>query len=98
VKPPPRARKLQPWQAYYALTYESQGKPHINAVWSEYKTAWTTEHPNEKPEKSRFQIMIEFMKQKFKEETEEMIKRCNEYQKPDDPVKSESAINASFQE
>jgi len=98
VKPPPRARKLQPWQAYYALNYESQWKPHINAVWSEYKTAWTTEHPNEKPEKSRFQIMIEFMKQKFKEETEEMIKRCNEYQKPDDPVKSESAINASFQE
>jgi len=65
VKPPTLPRKLQPWQAYHVLTYHSQWKLHVDA-------AWALEHPDEKPEKGRFQIMVEFMKAKFGEETDEM--------------------------
>jgi hypothetical protein len=103
VIPAPRPKKLQAWQAYHALTYQSQWKPHIDTAWSEYQEAWTAEHPTEKPEKNRFQIMIEFIKQKYNEESEEMKKKCEEYrdERPEDrdstPVKLESDINADFQ-
>ena len=104
VKPPPRPRILQAWQAYHALTYQSRWKPQVDTAWSEYKEAWTIEHPNEKPEKGRFQIMVEFIKQKFNEETEEMKRECEEYRKPEKreelspaPVKAESAVNEDFQ-
>jgi O6-methylguanine-DNA--protein-cysteine methyltransferase len=105
MKPPPRPRILQPWQAYHALTYQSQWKPQVDTAWSEYKETWMAEHgSDEKPEKGRFQIMVEFMKQKFSEETEEMKKQCDEYRKPEKceelsptPVKSESALNTDFQ-
>ena len=77
----------------------------MNAAWSEYKTKWTAEHPNEKLPKSRFQIMIEFMKKKFEAETEELKKQCEDYQEArqhdagsPDPAKSDSAKNAEFQE
>jgi hypothetical protein len=96
-----RPKKLQPWQAYHALTYRSLWKTHIDTAWSEYQRAWSDEHPSEKPEKSRFQIMVEFMKQKYSEETEEMKKKCEEYERPEErdqtPVKSESDLNADFQ-
>jgi hypothetical protein len=102
---PPPPRKLQPWQAYQALTYESRWKPHVDQAWTDYKKAWEDEHPERKPEKSRFQIMIEFMKGKFEEDEDEEIKmKCNDYQKPEggdaisqEPVGSASAVNQEFQ-
>ena len=98
---PPRPKKLQPWQAYHALTYQDQWKTHIDTAWSEYPKAWKAEHTTEKPEKTRFQIMVEFMKQKYNEETEEMKKKCEEYERPEDhdptPIKSEPDINSDFQ-
>jgi hypothetical protein len=101
VNPAPRPKKLQAWQAYHALTYRSQWKPHVDTAWSEYQKAWKAEHSTEKPEKNRFQIMVEFMKEKYNEETEEMKKKCEEYERPEDrnptPVKSESDINTDFQ-
>jgi len=33
VKGKPQPKKLQPWQAYHVLTYESHWKPHVDAAW-----------------------------------------------------------------
>ena len=98
-------RKLQPWQAYHALTYESRWKSSVNTAWIEYKEAWAAEHPNDKkPPKNRFQIMVDFMKEKFTKETDEMKVRCEEYRTTrqlematPDPEKPDSSRNAEFQ-
>ena len=104
IKPPPQPRKLQAWQAYYALTYQNRWKPHINRAWAEYVRNWTAENGNTKPPITRFQIMMEFMKKKFNEETEDMKNRCELYRKPDmrdkispPPAKSTSDINTEYQ-
>ena len=93
---------LQAWQAYHALTYESKWKPHVNKEWKRYKEEWESEHPNEKPPKTRFEIMNAFMKEKFESETEGMKISCEEYRrglKEETPVpgNSESTINQEFQ-
>ena len=98
-------RKLQPWQAYHALTYESRWKSSVNTAWAEYKDAWVAEHPgDEKPPKTRFQIMVDFIKEKFTAETQEMKDRCEEYRNTQqlekaspDPATPESTRNADFQ-
>lgn len=104
VKSPPQPRKLQAWQAYHALTYESKWKPHVNEAWTTYKEKWQSENPNKKPEKTRLEIMVEFMRAKFNEEDEEMKKRCEEYRDPEvwavlnpEKVKPQAAINEAFQ-
>ena len=104
VKSPPQPRKLQAWQAYHAMTYESKWKPHVNEAWTTYKKEWRSKHPNEKPEKSRLEIMVEFMKAKFNEEDEDVKKCCEEYRKPEiravlnpEKVKPQAAINQAFQ-
>jgi hypothetical protein len=93
-------RKLQPWQAYHLLTYESRWKPHVDQAWTDYKKAWEYEHPSEMPEKKRFQIMVEFMKAKFEDEDEEVKKKCNDYQRGEtispEPVLS-STVNNDYQ-
>ncbi|KIJ91185.1 hypothetical protein K443DRAFT_135548 [Laccaria amethystina LaAM-08-1] len=101
----PQPRILQPWQAYQALTYESRWKPEVDAAWSTYKNVWLTEHPEEKPPKNRFQIMIEFIKEKFEKETDEVKSQCEEYRKTrqveaatPDPDKPDSVKNTKFQE
>lgn len=106
VKLKAQPRKLQPWQAYHALTYESQWKTEVNAAWMAYKNTWMAEHPaEEKPPKNRFQIMIEFMKEKFEMETDEMKNRCKEFRMKrqleatsPDPEKPEAVRNTKFQE
>jgi hypothetical protein len=97
VKPKGQPKKLQLWQAYQALTYESKWKPDVDMAWSEYKNAWTSKHPDEKPPKNRFQIMIEFMKQKFEMESEDMKIRCEEYREHQLEDNSDSTKNAEFQ-
>lgn len=98
VKPPPQPRKLQLWQAYHALTYHSQWKPHVDAAWTEYLKAWALEHPDEKPEKTRFQVMVEFMKAKFDEEADEMKARCEEYRKSEKREElAQSTVNTKYQ-
>ena len=105
IKQKTQPRILQPWQAYQALTYESKWKAEVNAAWLAYKNAWLTEHPKEKPPKNRFQIMIEFIKEKFEQETDEVKEECKEYRKRHwaeaampDPEKPDSLQNAKFQE
>ena len=71
-----KPKMLQAWQAYHALTYESQWKPQVDKEWAKYKLEWESQHPSEKPLKNWFTIMVEFMKDKFQNETEEMKLRC----------------------
>ena len=85
----PKAKTLQGWQAYHALTYESQWKPEIDKIWAEYKTEWESEHPDQKPEKTRFEIMNDFMKEKFAQATPEILKEVEDYRKK---LKEESPV------
>lgn len=100
-----KPQMLQTWQAYHAITYETQWKPHIDKEWERYKKEWESQNPSEKPPKppkNRFTIMVEFMKEKFLTETEEMKLRCEEYRqtrKVESPVPNNSlmARNLQFQ-
>jgi hypothetical protein len=84
-----KPKMLQGWQAYHALTYESLWKPEIDKNWAEYKSRWESEHPDEKPEKTRFQIMNEFMKEKFAQATPEILQQVEDYRQK---VKEESPV------
>lgn len=72
---------LHGWQAYQALTYESQWKMEVDRVWKDYKNEWESDHPGEDPPKGRFAIMNEFLREKYQNESEEMKARCEEYRK-----------------
>jgi hypothetical protein len=97
-----KQKMLHAWQAYQALTYEKQWKGVVDKEWEQYKTQWESDHPNEKPEKTRFQIMCEFMKAKYETETAEMKQRCEEYRqslKDESPAPADSveARNLQFE-
>jgi uncharacterized protein YijF (DUF1287 family) len=70
---------LQGWQAYQALTYERQWKEEVDKTWGDYIATWNTEHPDEKPGKTRLVFLMEFMKEKLALETDEMKKEVDEY-------------------
>ena len=72
---------LHALQAYQALTYESLWKSEVDREWKEYQIEWESEHPGEDPPKGRFVIMNEFMREKFKNESEEMKERCEQYRR-----------------
>ena len=71
------------------MTYESQWKADVDKIWVEYKTQWESEHPDEKPKKTRFEIMNDFMKEKFTQATPEILKQVEDYRKK---VKEESPV------
>jgi hypothetical protein len=73
-----KMRVLQAWQAYQMLMYKSQWKPLVDEEWNRYRKEWASEHPNKKPPKARFTIMIEFSKEKFANETDKMKAQCKE--------------------
>lgn len=61
---------------------------------------WESENPSEKPPKNRFTIMVEFMKEKFENETEEMKLQCEEYRqvrKSESPVPNDSRVPQNLQ-
>jgi hypothetical protein len=96
----PRPKMLQDWQAYHALTYETQWKAHVDKEWERYKMEWEVENPSEKPPKNRFTIMVEFMKEKFKNESDEMKSRCEKYRqarKSETPVPNDSQAMRNLQ-
>ena len=71
---------LQLWQVYHALTYQNQWKSVIQGLWDTYQTEWLSKHPDEpKPPKTHLQMMVEFMKEKYNQETNEMKAKCDEY-------------------
>ena len=76
-------------------------KPFIDEAWEAYKAEWVSENPTEKPPKNRFQIMVEFIKEKFNNETEDMKAQCEEYRRVRKetpfPIDSEAARNREMQ-
>jgi uncharacterized protein (DUF1330 family) len=64
---------------YHALTYESQCKEGIEKAWGEYLAKWNTANPDEKPEKARLIFLMEFMKERLAEESDEMKEKVEEY-------------------
>ena len=98
-----KPKVLQGWQAYQALTYQREWKPDGDKAWEEYKTQWGSKHPDEKLEKTRFQIMIDFMKEKFAQAMPEILKQVEDYRmkvKEESPVPSgdsEEAKNLKLQ-
>lgn len=100
LKMKPRPKMLQDWQAYHALTYETQWKPHIDEEWTRYKNEWELQNSTEKPPKNRFMIMVDFIKEKFKNETEEMKLRCEEYRqarKSESPAPNNPQVEKNLQ-
>lgn len=73
--------------------YESKWKVIVDKEWKRYQAEWELEHPKETPPKKRFTFMVEFMKEKYKNETEEMKQKCEEYQKA---RKSESPVPGNY--
>jgi len=67
-----KPKKLQDWQVYQHLTYESQWKTEINKGWDECQKAWMEAHPDEKMKMTRFEYMNTFIKEKYENETTEM--------------------------
>jgi len=76
-----KPKMLQSWQVYHALTYQTKWKPFIQERWAAYQKDWATGHPDEKPPKGWFQIMVEFMKEKYAGETAKVRAECKEYRK-----------------
>ena len=74
-----KSRTLQAWQAYQALTYESQWREEVDNKWGDYLATWNTANPDEKPEKTRLVYLMEFMKEKLAAETDEMKQKVEEY-------------------
>ena len=71
---------MQAWQAYQALTYESQWKEDFDQAWGDYLAAWNTENSVVKPGKTSLVYLMEFMKENFAAETDEMKAKVEEYQ------------------
>lgn len=91
---------LQPWQAYQVLTYESQWKQDVDKVWGDYVATWNTEHPDEKPEKTRLAFLMEFMKEKLAAETDEMKKKVEDYRlsiKDESHIPNDSNLDKNLQ-
>jgi hypothetical protein len=72
------------------MTYETQWKGDVDKIWAEYKIEWVASHPDEKPEKTRFEIMNEFMKERFAQATPEILKEVEDYRQK---VKYETGLS-----
>jgi len=65
-------RMWQPWQAYHNLTYESKWKAEIDHCWNEYTIKWKGENLGQALEKTRFEFMNAFIKDKYEAESLEV--------------------------
>ena len=85
------------------LAYSSKWKGVVDEKWDTYRAECISEHQDSKPPKSRFQMMVEFTKEKYAEETPEMKAECEEYRKswPDESpvvsVNKDAGKNRDFQ-
>lgn len=74
---------LQKWQAYsqYRQTYDKTWKATIEKAWTDYKSQWDCENPGVAPPKKRFDVMNEFIRETFNNETAERVQEVDEYRK-----------------
>jgi len=92
-----KLRMWQPWQAYHNLTYESKWKAEINRCWNEYTIKWKGENPGQALEKTRFEFMNAFIKDKYEAESLE-VKAEVEKHHQNIMAKAPGEINKSYQE
>lgn len=92
-----KKRKMQAWQAYHTMTYESKWKAEIDREWKAYCERWEqSEHAEGEQAETRFNFMNTFIKDKFNNETEEVKKQVEEYRS--NAVSGPSPnINTAFQ-
>ena len=97
-----KPKVLQEWQVYHTLTYETQWKTIVDEEWAEYKNTWEAERPGEELDETRFTFMASFMRNKYKEETEdvkETVKKRREEMKAQMEENGEGhEKNESYQE
>lgn len=75
---------LQKWQAYhrYRQTYDETWKSIVDKVWTDYKIQWEDENPGVAiPQSKRFEVMNEFIRKTFNDETPEKKQDVEEYRR-----------------
>jgi hypothetical protein len=75
---------LQRWQAYhrYRQTYDETWKSTVDKVWIDYKNQWEIENLGEAiPRNKRFEVMNEFIRKTFNDETPEKKQEVEEYRR-----------------
>lgn len=93
-----KKRKLQAWQAYHALTYESKWKPIINSEYTQYVMDWTSTGPEHLSPMSRFAFMNNFMREKYAAETDIVKAEVEEYRQSEKGDQTRGRLNLTFQE
>jgi hypothetical protein len=79
------------------MTYKSVWKPEIDHLWEEYTTKWKIENPGQAPNKTRFELMNVFIREKYENETTEKKEEVEVYrQKMQEKPPTE--VNRLFQE
>ena len=84
-----QSRLRQEWQVYQGMTYENKWKEIIDSEWDDYQKKWKADHPDTDLPQKRFTFMNSFLKEKYKEESEEVKKEVRERR---------AAMNAEIEE
>jgi hypothetical protein len=93
---------LQKWQAYhrYRQTYDASWKTTVEKTWTDYKNQWEAENPGDAVPNKRFEVMNEFIRKTFSEETPKIMQEVEDYRRKlkeeTDEVLDEDQ-NASYQ-
>lgn len=75
-----KKRKMQAWQAYQAMTYESQWKAVIEVEWKAYCSEWAqSQHAEGEKAETLFNFRNKFMREKYNNETEEVKQQVEEF-------------------
>lgn len=91
-----KKRKMQAWQAYHAMTYQSKWKTVIDEEYETYLKDQQDSNSENGPAMTRFAYMNAFMRNKFEEETEEMKAEVEKYRlEADEPPANN--LNITFQ-
>lgn len=75
---------LQKWQAYhqYCQKYDETWKVMVEKVWSDYKRNWEDENRGVAiPQNKHFEVINEYIRKAFNEESPEKKVEVEEYQK-----------------
>ena len=94
-----KSRMLHSWQAYQALTYETKWKDAVEEGWKQFQAQSDAE---QQKKMTRLIYLMEFMKKKLAEETDEMKSEVENYRrnfKEATPIPSndDQARNLEFQ-
>jgi len=77
-------KMLQKWQAYhrYRQTYDATWKATVEKAWTDHKSEWEAENPGVAiPRTKHFEVMNEYIKKTFDDETPEKKQEVEDYRK-----------------